>query len=119
MRGSAQGSPHGSRSELDREHGRLGHPTISLDHCFLVSAGEDETVLGSPCVGLVDNASEAIYAVACSEKGCKPWIAEYVYSIIFALGYSGVPISMKCDAAPERKDKAAGGRQEDDCNCAH
>ena len=52
---------------------------------------------------LVDNASGAIYAVACSEKGCRPWFVEHVYSMIYELGYSGVPISMKCDAAPELK----------------
>jgi hypothetical protein len=47
-RGRAQGSPHRSRSELDREHSRLGHPTISLDHCFRGSAGDDEMALGIP-----------------------------------------------------------------------
>ena len=103
VRGRAQGSPHRSRSELDREHSRLGHPTISLDHCFLGSAG-DETALGSLFLVLVDNALEATYAVACSEKGCKPWIVEYVYSTIYESGYSGLPISMKCDAAPELKE---------------
>ena len=63
---------------------------------------------------LVDNGSEAIYAVACSEKGCKPWIVEYVYSMIYELGYSGVPISMKVDLAPEHKEirrQVAGKRK--------
>ena len=53
---------------------------------------------------LVDTASEAIYPVACSEKGCKPWVVEYVYGIINELGYLGVPIAMKCEAALVLKD---------------
>ena len=40
---------------------------------------------------------KVIYAVACSEKGCKPWIIEYVYSMIYEFGDSGMPISTKCD----------------------
>ena len=53
---------------------------------------------------LDDNASEAIYAFACSEKGCKPWTVEWFYSIIYELDSSGVPIPMNCDAAPELKE---------------
>ena len=74
VRDRAQGSPHRSSVELDREHSRLGHPTISLDHRFLTSAGDDEKALGSLCFVLAHNASEATHAVACSEKGCNPWI---------------------------------------------
>ena len=68
VRGRAQGSPHRTRSELDRKHSLLGHPTISPDHCFLGSACEDETALGSPFLVLVDNASEAIYMRFCAPR---------------------------------------------------
>ena len=101
--GRAQGSPHRARGESDRQMGRHGPPTISLDHCFLGAEGEENTALGSPFLVLVDNASEAIYTVACSTKGCTPWIVEYVHSILFELGYAGVTVSMKCDGAPELK----------------
>lgn len=90
MMGRAQGSPHYARGESEREFCRHGPPTISLDHCFLGAAGEGETALGSPFLVLVDNASEAIYAIACSTKACTPWVVEYVYSILVELGYVGV-----------------------------
>ena len=59
-----------------------------MDHCFLGSADDvdGETALGSPFLVLVDNASEAIYCVACSTKGCTEWIVEYVHSVIAELG---------------------------------
>ena len=37
-------------------------------------------------------------------RGYKPWTVDYVYSMIYELGCSGVPISMKCDAAPELRE---------------
>ena len=104
--GRAQGHPHRSRGSEGRKFGRAGPPTISMDHCFLGSAadGDSETAHGSPFLVIVDNASEAIYCVACSTKGCTPWVVEYVHNILSELGYSGMSISMKCDQAPELKE---------------
>ena len=102
--GRAQGSPHRSRGGVDRQMGRSGPPTISMDHCFLGSAEDEETALGSPFLILVDNASEALYCVAVPTKGCTPWVVEYVYSVLCELGYAGIAVSMKCDQAPELKE---------------
>ena len=56
---------------------------------------------GSPFLVIVDNASEAIYAIACATKACVPWVVEHVYSVLYELGYGGIAILMKCDKAPE------------------
>ena len=53
---------------------------------------------------LVDNASEAIYAIVCSTKACTPLVVEYVHNILVELGYVGVTVSIKCDGALELKD---------------
>ena len=71
---------------------------------FLGSAGEEESALGSPFLILLDNASEAIYAIACSTKACTPWVVEYVYNVLVELGYVGVTVSIKCDGALELKE---------------
>ena len=46
--GRAQVSPHFARSDLDRQLGRNGPPTISMDHCFLGSTDEESTAHSSP-----------------------------------------------------------------------
>ena len=46
--GRAQGTPHRARGSADRQFSRSGPPTISMDHCFLGSAEEDETEHLSP-----------------------------------------------------------------------
>ena len=35
------------------------------------------------------------------KKACKPWIVEYVFNLLKELGYSGVKVALKSDAAPE------------------
>ena len=55
----------------------------------------------SPFLIIDDHASEAIHAIACATKACVPWVVEYVYSVLYELGYGGIAISMKCDRAPE------------------
>ena len=102
--GRAQGSPHHSRGSLDRQMARSGPPTISMDHCFMGSADDESKAHGSPFLILYDNASEALYCIACSTKACTPWVVEYVYSILWELGYGGITVSIKCDQAPELKE---------------
>ena len=102
--GRAAGSPHKVRSDADREFGRARIPTISMDHCFLGSAEDDGKALGSPFLILVDSETEAIYAIAVSDKAAKPWVVEYVFSILVELGYAGVKVAIKHDAAPELRE---------------
>ena len=45
--------------------------------------------------------NEAVYAIAVAEAACKPWIVEYVFHALDGLGYSGVKVALKSDAAPE------------------
>ena len=99
--GRAQGSQHFARSDTDRQSGRNRTPTISMDNCSLGSKDEDSTAHGSPCLVSVDNASEAVYAIACSTKACMPWVVERMYSILYGLGHGGIAILFKCDKAPE------------------
>ena len=93
--GRAQGSPHYSRGSDSKEFARCGPPTISMDHCFLGSSESDESALGSPFLILYDNASEALYCVACSTKACTAWVVAFVFSILCELGYAGITVSMK------------------------
>ena len=102
--GRAAGSPHRARSEADREFGRERIPTVSLDHCFLGSADDDEKALSSPFLVLFDSDTEASYAIAVPDKAAKPWIVEYIVNILIELGYGGVKIAMKHDAALELRE---------------
>ena len=53
---------------------------------------------------IFDNASEAMYAVAVSDKTAQPWLVEYVTRVIEELGYGGVKIAMKIDLARDLQD---------------
>ena len=37
--------------------------------------------------------------MAVADKSPKPWIVDYVAKVIEELGYGGIEISIKCDAA--------------------
>ena len=78
--GRAVSKAHRSRSDEDREFGRERIPTISLDHCFLGSADDDDDKKAhcSPFLVLFDSETEAVYAIAVADKACNPWIVEYV-----------------------------------------
>ena len=104
--GRAAGSPHKSRSDDDREFGRDRIPNKSLDHCFLGSVDDDEDKKAHTSLFLIlfDSETEAIYALAVAEKACKPWIVEYVFNVLNELGFSGVRVAMKSDAAPELQE---------------
>ena len=96
--GRAAGSPHKARSDDDRDFGRERIPTISLDHCFLGSATDEEGKKAheSPFLILFDSDTEAIYALAVAEKACKPWVVEFVSNVLVELGYSGVKVALNC-----------------------
>ena len=100
--GRVVSKPHGSRSDEDHEFGRERIPTDSLDHCFLGSADDDDDkkAHGSPFLVLYDCETEAVYAIAAADKACKPWILEYACNLLKELGYSGIKVALKSDAAP-------------------
>ena len=102
--GRAVSSPHKTKTEDEKEFGRSRIPTISLDHCFLGTAADDESAHGNPFLVIFDADTEAIYAIAVPDKACRPWIVEYVFMVISELGYEGVKIAMKNDGAPELKE---------------
>ena len=102
--GRASGSPHKSRSDSDREFGRERIPTISMDHCFLGSAEDEGKAHSSPFLILFDSETEAIYAIAVSEKAVRPWVVDFVVNVLSELGYAGVMVAMKHDKAPELLD---------------
>ena len=84
--GRASASPHRSRTEGDREFSRERIPTISGDHCFMGTAADDESAHSSPVLIIYDGDTEAIYAVAVSEKSPKPSLEEYFHQVINELG---------------------------------
>ena len=53
---------------------------------------------------LFDRETEAVYAILVAEKACKPWIVEYACNVLNELGYSGVKVALKSDAAPELRE---------------
>ena len=84
--GRASASPHRSRTEVDREFSRERIPTISVDHCFMGTAADEESADSSPVLIIYDGETEAIYAVAVPEKSPKPWVVEYFHQVINELG---------------------------------
>ena len=106
MCGRAVIKPHRSRSDEDRAFGRERIPTVSFDYCFLGSADDDDDkkAHGSPFLVLFDRETEAGYAIAAADKACKPWIVEYVCSVLNKLGYSGIKVALKRDAALELRE---------------
>ena len=46
--GRAVGSPHRANTDEDREFGRSRVPTLSMDHCFLGTAADDESAHVNP-----------------------------------------------------------------------
>ena len=71
--GRASASPHRSRTEVDREFSCERIPTISVDHCFMGAAADEESAHSSPVLIIYDCETEAIYAVAVSEKSLGLW----------------------------------------------
>ena len=55
VRGRAVSSPHRSRTDADREFGRSRIPPISLDHCFMGSAEDEQSAHGSPILIIYDS----------------------------------------------------------------
>ena len=102
--GRAVSSPHKTRTEADREFGRERIPTLSMDHCFLGTAGDEEKALTNPFLILVDSETEAIFAIAVPDKAPRPWIVEYVVGILNDLGYVGMKIAIKHDQAAELRE---------------
>ena len=101
MCGRAVSSPHRQRTDEDREFARDRVPTISLDHCFLGTAEDDESAHSSPFLVLFDGDTEAIYAIAVADKTAKPWVVEYVHNVLVELGYGGVKVAIKVDGAKD------------------
>ena len=52
----------------------------------------------------MDSEAEAIYALVVAEKARKPWVVEYVFNVLNELGYSGVKVASKSEAAPELRE---------------
>ena len=52
------GSPHRAKTDEDREFGRSRIPTLSMDHCFLGMAADDESAHVNPLVIAYDNDTE-------------------------------------------------------------
>ena len=76
-----------------------------MDHCFLGSSEEEEeSAHQNPFLILFDNATEAIFAVAVPSKATKPWIVEFVKSVLYELGYGQLKIAIKCDQARELQE---------------
>ena len=68
LAGRAVGAHHKTRTDEEREFARSGVPTISLDHCFLGSEDDEDSAHSSPYLVIYDSASEALYAVAVTDK---------------------------------------------------
>ena len=58
----------------------------------------------APSLVLFDSETEAVHAIAVADKACKPWIVEYVCNVLNELGYSGIKVALKSDAAPELRE---------------
>ena len=104
LAGRAVGAHHKARTDEEREFARSGVPTISLDHCFLGSEGDEDSAHSSPYLVLYDSASEALYAVAVKDKTAQLWVVEYVTRVINELGYGSTRIALKIDRALELQD---------------
>ena len=102
--GRAVGSPHKTKTDDDREFGRSWVPTLSLDHCFLGIAADEESAHTNPFLIIYDADTAAIYSVAVPDKSVRPWIVEYLFMVINELGYECVKIAIKIDGAPELKE---------------
>jgi hypothetical protein len=79
-------------------------PTLSIDHCFLGSEGDEESAHSSPYLVLFDDRSEALYAVAVESKAAHVWVIEYITRVIEELGYGGMRVAIKCDGALELQE---------------
>ena len=72
--GRAVSSPHRARTEVDREFARERIPTISMDHCFLGSAEDEESAHAHPFLIIYDHDTEATHAIPVADKTAKPWL---------------------------------------------
>ena len=121
VRGRGVASPHKSRTDEDRDFGRGRIPTVSMDHCFLGSASNEESAHENPFLVLYDNETESIFAIAVHSKSTKPWIVEYVKNVLCELGYGEIKIAIKCDQARELQElrRAAAGSRSSPTARAH
>ena len=106
--GRAVSSPHRARTEADREFARERIPTISMDHCFLGSARDEESAHSHPYLILYDGDTEAVYAIPVEDKTASTWLVELVTNIITELGYGGIKIAVKIDGAKDLRELRKG-----------
>ena len=83
VRGRGVASPHKRRSDEDKEFPQGRIPTISLDHCFLGSERSEDSAHSNPFLIIYDNETEGVFAISVTSKATKPWVVEYVKSIIY------------------------------------
>ena len=62
-------------------------PRVSVDQCFLGRDESEESAHASSFLVIFDNASEALQAVAVSDKMAQFWVVEYVARVVEELGY--------------------------------
>ena len=101
VRGRGVASPHKRRSDEDKEFPQGRIPTISLDHCFLGSERSEDSAHANPFLIVYDNETEGVFAISVPSKATKPWVVEYVKSIVYELGYGEMKIALKSDGARE------------------
>ena len=53
----------------------------------------------NPFLVVYDNETEGVFAISVPSKATKPWVVEYVKSVIYELGYGEMKISLKSDGA--------------------
>ena len=58
----------------------------------------------NPFLVVYDNETEGVFAISVPSKATKPWVVEYVKSVIYELGYGEMKISLKSDGARELHD---------------
>ena len=55
----------------------------------------------NPFLVVYDNETEGVFAISVPSKATRPWVVEYVKSVIYELGYGEMKISLKSDGARE------------------
>ena len=65
---------------------------------------EDESAHQNPFLVVYDNETESIFTVAVASKATKPWIIEFVKTVLYELGYGQLKVAIKCDGAKELQE---------------
>ena len=58
----------------------------------------------NPFLVVYDNEREGVFAISVPGEATRPWVVEYVKSVIYELGYGEIEISLKNDGARELQE---------------